>query len=243
MIPNPKISCILTTYNRPQYLQRAVDSILSQTFQEFELIIVDDHSDSPPNVNLPQGEDRVVPIRLHWNTGFWIRPRNIGIMLARSNYLAFLDDDNVYLPNHLELMYEAIKDDKYDMVYGDRVYKSNNPKETKFMGRMSFDFNMKKLNKGNYIDISDVMISMQMMNKIGFFDINWNRKADWLFVYKVGKNGARVKHIPEILTEYWWGEDNIGQKHPLGGKFIHSPKDLEVKKDPLEFQSQDGKWK
>jgi hypothetical protein len=75
------------------------------------------------------------------------------------------------------------------------------------------------------------MISMQMMNKIGFFDINWNRKADWLFVYKVGQNTDKIKHIPQVLTEYWWHDDNIGQKNPMGGKYIHS------------FKSQDGKSK
>lgn len=229
MIAKPKVSVILTTHNRPQFLQRAVDSVLAQTFQDFELIVVDDCSDTPPNLNLPNGEDRVIPIRMPYNTGFWVRPRNVGIMVARSEYLAFLDDDNVYLPNHIEALYNEIQSSDYDMVYGDREYKSLNPNETKFMGTMSFDYDLKKLKKGNYIDISDVMITMQFMNKIGFFDINWNRKADWLFAYRVGEYDGRVKHVKEVITEYWWHTDNIGQKHPLGGKFIHSAKDLKKK--------------
>lgn len=229
MIANPKISIILSTYNRPNFLQRAVDSVLAQTFKDFELIVVDDHSDTPPNIKLPNGEDRVIPIRLPHNTGFWIRPRNVGLQIARSEYIAFLDDDNVYLPNHLEALYKEISTGNYDMVYGDREYKSLNPKESKFMGKMSFDYDLKKLNQGNYIDVSDIMVTLQMMNKIGFFDIDWNRKADWLFVYKLGKNDARVKHVKEVITEYWWHDDNIGQKNPMGGKFIHSAKDLKKK--------------
>ena len=229
MIANPKVSVILTTYNRPQFLQRAIDSVLAQTLKDIELIIIDDCSDIPPTFSFPDGEDRIVPIRMPWNTGFWIRPRNVGIMMARSPYLAFLDDDNVYLPDHLEKLYNAINNSEFDMVYGDREYKSLDPNETKFMGKMSYDFDIEKLKKGNYIDISDVMISMQMMNKIGFFDINWNRKADWLFVYRVGERGGKVKHVKEVITEYWWHSDNIGQKHPLGGKFIHSAKDLKKK--------------
>ena len=231
MIKKPKVSVILTTYNRPQFLQRAVDSVLSQTMQEFELIIVDDGSDQSPNVKLPPGEDRVIPIRLHWNTGFWIRPRNIGVMLSRANYIANLDDDNVYAPNHLEVLYEAIKDDQADVVYGDRIYRSANPNETKFMGVMSFDYDLKKINKGNYIDISDIMYTQHIINEVGFYDTNWNRKADWLMMRRFGEHNARIKHVKEVITEYWWHDDNIGQKHPLGGKFIH------------DFKSQDGKWK
>lgn len=230
MIANPKVSVILTTFNRPQLLQRAVDSVLAQTFKDFELIIIDDFSDQPPNIHLKDGEDRVMPIRMPYNTGFWVRPRNVGLMVARAPFIAYLDDDNVYLPNHLEVLYEAIKNGQYDVVYGDRVYKSANPKENKFMGVMSFDFDMKKLEKGNYIDISDLMHTSQIINDVGFFDLTWNRKADWLAVHRFGKAGARFKHVPEVITEYWWHEDNIGQKNPLGGKFIHSAKDLQISK-------------
>jgi len=229
MIAKPIVSVILTTYNRPQFLKRAVESVLNQTFKEFELIVVDDCSDIPPNINLPAGEDRVIPIRLPYNTGFWIRPRNVGLMVARGKYIAYLDDDNVYLPNHLQALYDAITSGDYDVVYGDREYKSLNPNEKKFMGRMSFDFDMNKLEKGNYIDISDLMHTAEIINKVGFFDLNWNRKADWLAVHRFGKAGAKFMHVKEVLTEYWWHDDNIGQKHPLGGKMIHSAKDLESK--------------
>jgi len=52
----PKISVIIATYNRPALLQRAINSVLAQTFKDFELIVVDDHSDKPPNFKLPDGE-------------------------------------------------------------------------------------------------------------------------------------------------------------------------------------------
>jgi glycosyltransferase involved in cell wall biosynthesis len=220
-IKKPLVSVIISTYNRPQFLQRAVDSVLNQTFKEFEIIVIDDNSDQLPNLVLEKGENRVVPIRMPFHTGFWIRPRNVGIMIARSQYLCFLDDDNVYLPNHIELLYSNIKDDQFDMVYSDRVYKSFNPNESKFMGKMSFDFNDRKINQGNYIDISDIMITGHFMNEVGFFDTNWDRKADWLFMNRLAEHNSRVKHIAEVTHEYWWHDNNIGQINPLGGKFIH----------------------
>ncbi len=130
----PKISVIISTYNREKLLQRAIDSVLAQTFKDFEIIVVDDHSKTPPNIKLPKGENRLIAMRLPHNTGYCVKPRNVGIMIARGDYIAYLDDDNVYLPDHLKALYDAITKNQADVVYGDRVYKSNNPNEKKVYG-------------------------------------------------------------------------------------------------------------
>jgi len=210
---NPKISIITTTYNRPVLLQRAIDSVLCQTFTDFELLIIDDHSDSPPIFKLPDGEDRIIGIRMPYNTKRDAKGKNVGIMAARSKIICYLDDDNVYLPNHLEVLYEAIKDNKADVVYGDRIYKSTIPNEKRFMGRMSYDFDLKRIEKGNYIDTSDIMHTIQSINEVGFFNINCEKMLDWLLMKKFGKAGMRIVHVPQILTEYHWHDDpqgNIG---------------------------------
>ena len=222
----PKISVVIATYNRPQFLQRAIDSVLAQTFKDFELIVIDDHSDKPPNIKLPDGEDRLVAMRLPHNTGYAVKPRNVGIMIARGDYISYLDDDNVYLPNHLEVLYEAITKNQADVVYGDRVYKSNNPNETKFMGKQSYPYNLKQIEMGNYIDTSDIMHTIQAINDVGYWDIFWERKADWLLMVRFGKAGMRIVHVPEIITEYHWHDSNIGQENPMGGEFPQTSKNL-----------------
>jgi len=206
----PKISVVISTFNRPQLLQRAIDSVLSQTFKDWELIIVDDCSDVPPPISAPGKEDRVIPIRLPWNTGYLVRPKNVGIMCARGDLIAYLDDDNVYLPDHLEVLYEAIRDNQADVVYGDRVYKSDDPNEKRFMGKMSYDYDLNRLEKGNYIDTSDIMHTIQAINDIGYWDIFWERKADWLLMARFGRAGKKIIHVPKILTEYWWHGDQQG---------------------------------
>lgn len=206
----PEISVIISTCNRGPALQRAIDSVLSQTFKNFELIIVDDHSDQVPQFSLPDGENRVTAIRLPWNTGYQCRPKNVGIMCAKGKYIAYLDDDNVYLPNHLEILHEEITKNVADVVYGDRVYKSTIQDEKRFMGKMSFDYDLNKINQGNYVDTSDIMHTIQAINDVGYWDIFWERKADWLLMTRFGKKKMKIIHVPEILTEYWWGEDNIG---------------------------------
>ena len=206
----PIISIVLTTYNRPQYLQRAIDSVLCQTFTDWELVIVDDHSDSVPPFKLPEGEDRVIAIRLPFNTGYLVRPTNVGIMCSRGKYIAYLNDDNVYLPDHLEILYKAITKNQADVVYGDRIYKSNDPNEKRFMGKMSYKYDLGRINQGNYVDTSDIMHTIQAINDIGFWDIFWERKADWLLMVKFGKTGKKIIHVPKIITEYFWHNDNLG---------------------------------
>jgi len=215
----PKISVIISTYNRPQMLQRAVDSVLNQTFKDFEIIIVDDHSDIPPNLKLAPDEERVVAMRLPHNSGYQVIPKNVGIMISRGQYIAYLDDDNVYLPNHLEVLYKAITKHQADVVYGDRIYKSNDPNEKRFMGKQSYPYDLSQIEQGNYIDTSDIMHTIQVINDVGFWDIFWERKGDWLLMVRFGKAGKKIIHVPEVLTEYWWHSDNIGQHNPDGGEF------------------------
>lgn len=219
----PKISVIISTYNRPKLLQRALDSVFAQTFQDFEVIVVDDHSDKIPDIIISEKDKaRFTAMRLPWNTGYAVRPRNVGIMCARGDYIAYLDDDNVYLPNHLEVLYEAIIKHQADVVYGDRVYKSNNPNETKFMGKQSYPYDLKQIEQGNYIDTSDIMHTIQAINDIGYWDIFWERKGDWLLMTRFGKAKKRIVHIPEVITEYWWHDSNIGQLAPQGGEYPQS---------------------
>ena len=207
----PEISVIITTYNREGgLLQRAIDSVLTQTFKNFELIIVDDHSKQPPAFTLPDGENRVIAIRMPWNTGYQVRPKNVGIMCSNGKYIAYLDDDNVFMPDHLEVLHKAITETQADVVYGDRIYKSTIPDEKRFMGKMSFDYDLKRINQSNYIDTSDIMHTIQVINDIGYWDIFWERKADWLLMTRFGKAGKKIVHVPKIITEYWWHDDNIG---------------------------------
>ena len=221
----PKISVIISTYNRPKMLQRAIDSVLAQTFKNFELIIVDDHSKIPPKFSLPPDEKRVVAMRLPHNSGYQVIPKNVGIMISRGEYIAYLDDDNVYLPNHLEALYKAITKKQADVVYGDRSYHSNDPNEKRFMGRQSYPYDLSQIEQGNYIDTSDIMHTRQAINDVGFWDIFWIRKADWLLMVRFGKAGKKIVHVPEVITEYHWHESNIGQINPSGGLYPQSTKD------------------
>lgn len=101
MILSPKVSIVISTYNRPDYLRLTLESIAAQTFRDFEAIVVDDGS--------PLKEAEKVCAEFEFCTYIWIpnsggpaTPRNRGIESAKGEYIAFVDDDDLWLPQKLE---------------------------------------------------------------------------------------------------------------------------------------------
>lgn len=93
---------VITTFNRQDILPRAIRSVLSQTFDDFELIVVDDHStDGTPDAIRMFGDSRITYICRSENGGL-SRTRNTGIAASRGEYVAFLDDDDEWKPEKLE---------------------------------------------------------------------------------------------------------------------------------------------
>lgn len=93
----PTVSVIITTYNRPQLLERAVQSVLRQTYKDYEVIVVNDAGTIPKNFN----DSRITYLNLSVNKGS-SNAKNAGIKQAQGRYVVVLDDDNEFLPTFLE---------------------------------------------------------------------------------------------------------------------------------------------
>jgi hypothetical protein len=103
----PAVSVIIPTYERREYVGRAVRSVLAQTFSDFEVIVVDDGSTDGTEEALAGVDPR---IRYRWQPNRGVAAaRNAGIGLARGGIVAFLDSDNRWLPHHLALVTEALE--------------------------------------------------------------------------------------------------------------------------------------
>ena len=96
----PRFSVIVPTYGRPEYLPECLTSILAQTVEDFEVIVVDDASPVP--VELPVTDARVRLVRRDANGGP-AAARNTGLEAARGTHIAFCDDDDLFSPDRLEL--------------------------------------------------------------------------------------------------------------------------------------------
>ncbi|MFP5307677.1 MAG: glycosyltransferase family 2 protein [Gammaproteobacteria bacterium] len=107
---SPAISVVLPTYNRAALLERAIGSVLGQTFRDFELLVVDDAStDATPALLASISDPRLRVLRLPQNRGA-AGARNAGLRAARGEWVAFQDSDDEWLPTKLEQQYGAARE-------------------------------------------------------------------------------------------------------------------------------------
>jgi glycosyltransferase involved in cell wall biosynthesis len=109
-IKMPKVSVIIPTYNRARFVTNAIDSVLAQTYSDYEIIVVDDGStDNTREVLQPYMKD----IRyIYQNNAGVSAARNAGIHTARGTWVAFLDSDDEWLPNKLDMQMSALGENK-----------------------------------------------------------------------------------------------------------------------------------
>ncbi|WP_434798704.1 glycosyltransferase family 2 protein [Terrisporobacter vanillatitrophus] len=125
---NPKISIIVPVYKVETYLNKCIDSILEQTFKDFELILVDDGSpDRCGNIcdEYAKRDDRIVVI--HKDNGGISSARNVGLDIARGDYIGFVDSDDWIDLNMYKILFDNIKIKNGDMCVCDykKVYSDN----------------------------------------------------------------------------------------------------------------------
>lgn len=256
------ISVIITTHNRLDYLKKAIASVLKQTYREFECIIVDDGSTDGTKQYLQSLSDaRIRYIKRTKAFGCDTLPKNRGVKISKGDYIAFLDDDNQYLPDHLQCLINEIKrDDTLDLVYGDRLIIDEEKRFSNQIGIHS-EFSPYLLLLRNYIDTSDVLIKRESLFEVGGWDERYTKYVDWNLFLRMAKAGMKFKRVPKIITEYYIhnkqksatvktkGDDEqkglfVPEWNPfeleIDLPFLHTPKEIKVAifsltKDRLDY--------
>ena len=165
----PFVSVIIPTYNHAHYLSRALQSALSQSYNNFEVIVIDNHSkDNTDEVMRRFVGPQVTLLKIH-NEGVIASSRNMGIRAAQGEWIAFLDSDDWWYPNKLQICFEHIND-KTDFIYHDlRIIRE---KPSLFQNKLS---KSRKLNppvledllvNGNIICTSSVVVRKNLLDQI-----------------------------------------------------------------------------
>lgn len=203
----PKVSVITPTYNRGWIIERAIKSVLGQSYQDFELIVVDDGSSDNTNEILSSVKDTRVKVIKTKHLGV-SAARNKGLSQSKGELIAYLDSDNIWHPNFLKVMVSETKS-PFVLTYCDEnllLLSGRNP-ETDIIGRKirNVEYNPVKLAKTNYIDINSVMHPKELLEEIGKFDEELTAYEDWDFFIRIAlKFPFRVKHVEQVLCDYYY---------------------------------------
>ena len=202
---NPLISVIIPTFKRLDKLKNAIKSIQSQSFKNWETIIIDNHSDDGTKEFVKSLKDKRFKFYLIHNDGVISKSRNLGIQKSNGKYLAFLDSDDWWSPDKLNHISDAITQG-YKFIYHDHyIIKSKSfLKKSKFFSR--------SLNKENpYADLklngpcfatSSVVLEKNSLLSIDNFNekkdfISWEDFDAWLrFLFKI----QSIIHIKKFLS-------------------------------------------
>ena len=195
----PRFSVVMATFNRAFCICTAIDSLLRQTYQNFELVIVDDGStdgtgdlvESAYGREVASGKIRYTRID---NAGV-CKARNVGLGLARNDWIAYLDSDNEMCPFFLETFVREIAGDPQARNFYARLVRRRSREN---IGR---EFDFQALLRGNFIDLGVYVHHRSLLDECGGFDEAMTRFVDWELVVRQCKASV-PRFIDEILLLY-----------------------------------------
>ncbi len=215
----PLFSIILTTYNRADLLKDALASVGSQTLRDFEVILVNDNGE-PVEQLLAACDFPVTYIRQGRNQGL-SAARNAGLALARGRYIVYLDDDDIYLPNHLAVLAEAFEQHPGSVIYTGVEYvneKLEDGQRIELERGQPFKhetFDRDRLFVQNYIPVNTWAHPREMLATVGEFDTDLAAFEDWDMLLRLATRYPFV-HVPTVTSEVHTRAPGAGGDHMLG---------------------------
>lgn len=212
-------SIILTTYNRPDLLKDALSSVGSQTLRDFEVILINDNGE-PVEHLLAAYDFPITYIRQGRNQGL-SAARNAGLALARGRYVVYLDDDDIYLPNHLAVLAEAFEQHPGSVVYTGVEYvneKLEGGQRIELGRGQPFKhgvFDRDRLFVQNYIPVNTWAHPRKMLAAVGEFDTGLAAFEDWDMLLRLATRYPFV-HVPTVTSEVHTRAPEAGGDHMLG---------------------------
>ena len=195
------ISIILPTFNRDNLITFSIECVLSQSFIEYELIIVNDcSSDNTENIirNYCNKDQRIKYIKNTTNLGC-ASSREIGYKISQGSILVFLDDDDWWPPDKLMKQYNALIRDDYDMIISDYQIKQNDDLIYKNMQDFADKFKNEILKRPGPF-FQSIMIKKNVLNKMPLvFDKKAVPSEDWDFFIQLSKLNLKIGYVPEPL--------------------------------------------
>lgn len=203
---SPVISVIIPTFRRWEHLCDAIESVFNQTFTDWEIVVVNDGGGPPHGRVIDLLNNPKVKYIEHQVNLDRSAARNTGHAHSSGEYIAYLDDDDIFYPNHLETMINALTKNSWDVVYTDAykgVYEKDdgNYKQISKEIEYSIDFGVERLLQGNFIPIICLAHKKECQKKTGGFDPAFIVQEDWELWLRMCRYFV-FHHIPVVTAEY-----------------------------------------
>ncbi|MDR2945147.1 MAG: glycosyltransferase [Candidatus Adiutrix sp.] len=204
----PKVTVLISTFNRPQYLAEAIESVVNQRFQNWELIVLNDGGVDVREVVDKFADPRIIYVPDDVNKGA-ARRFNQGLSLARGEYVTYLGDDDLFYPNHVEVLAKALDEHpEVALAYSD-LYAASSIADRKTGKRYVLDrrisvsrgFNREFMFHFNHVLHVSLMHRLDAAKRVGCFDenvkvlIEWSLNRRLAFLYD-------FYHVEEVTGEY-----------------------------------------
>jgi teichuronic acid biosynthesis glycosyltransferase TuaG len=218
MANNTLVTVIITTYNRAKLLEKTLDSVRNQTYKNLEIIIVSDSSNDGTDIYIQNISDvRIKYFKLDKNSGLPAVTRNHGLKNSLGEFIAFCDDDDIWINTKIEKQLDYIKN--YDLCFTKRGFINENGFNISHRPiYIPSKFNLRTLLVTNYITLSSVLVRKNILEKFKGFNESKLMKAseDYdLWLRMLAKN-ITFTYCQEELVFYRIHLNNISNNHLAG---------------------------
>ena len=201
----PLISVIIPTHNRPDFLKKTIQSILNQTYSHLEIIVISNGLSKLNQAAAKSFGDSRISYGEQENSGGPSSPRNHGIRLAKGDYIAFCDDDDLWMPDKLVKQVDVFsKNPEVNLCYTNMIRFDEqaewiSPQDN---GKADFD----SLLYVNTIPVSSIIVKRSSLDKYGAFTessiVGFSEDYDFVIRHSYY---AKPYHLDAFLVKYWSG--------------------------------------
>jgi glycosyltransferase involved in cell wall biosynthesis len=202
----PRVSVIIPAHNVSEFISETLDSVLTQTYQDYEIILVNDGSDDTPDLEkiLEDYFDQIIYVAQP--NGGASSARNTAIGLARGEILAFVDGDDAWLPDYLSKQVEFFDAKGLDMAYCDAYLVGGPPSDGETFMELSGSHGpvstVSLINWKCNVITSGTIASAEAIRNVGPFDLRMHCHQDFDMWFRLAKGGAKIGYQREILLKY-----------------------------------------
>lgn len=244
---NPLVSIVVPTFNHGHFLEKALQSVVDQSYEKWEIIVIDNHSSDNTNEIFEKFSSRKIRLLKIHNNGSIAASRNMGILNATGGWVAFLDSDDYWYPTRLQAFVSDLTIDDGADVYSANELQINflNGEERNIeYGPFSKNFYKDLLIYGNKLSPSSAIVDINFMrnHKILFREqIKYATVEDYDFWMLLAKAGAKFyfnQSIQGVATIHGKNSSAAFEKHQqnlanLLKDHVYFIQDFESKKDSL----------